>query len=86
MSRLASGLKQMRYLSKFVKIMFNSFTTTAYDYLGNAKEHETSTDSWSHVELCQAMAEDYGYAETIMCGRHVGEYGQRPAALGQRVY
>ena len=70
----------------FVKIMFDSFTTTAYDYQGNPVEHETSSDSWSHVELCLAMADNYGYAETTQGGRQVGEYGERPAALGQRVY
>ena len=63
-----------------------SYTTTAYDYQGNPVEHETGSDSWSHTEICLAMAEQYGYAETTQGGRQVGEYGTRPAALGQRVY
>jgi len=65
----------------------NSFTTTAYDYQGNAVEHETSTDAWTHTELCLSLSEAYGYAETVNeLGTHCGEYGDRPAALGQRVF
>ena len=67
-------------------IMFDSFTTTAYDTQGNAVEHETSCDSWAHTELCLAMSESYGYAETTQGGRQVGEYGIRPTALGQRIF
>ena len=66
--------------------MFDSFTTTAYDYQGNPMEHETSNDSWSHTELCLTLSESYGYAETILDGKHYGEYGNRPSALGRRIY
>ena len=69
------------------KTMFNSFTTTAYDFQGNPTEHETSNDAWSHTELCLSLSEAYGYAETVNeHGTHCGEYGERPAALGHRVF
>ena len=64
-----------------------TFTTTAYNSLGQAQESETQTDSWSATEICLALSEIYGYAETLDAwGRHAGEYGDRPAALGQRAY
>ena len=77
---------QGRFVLYFVKIMFNLFTTTAYDYQGNPMERETTDDSWSHTELCLTLSEEYGYAETIRDGKHYGEYGVRPTALGKRVY
>ena len=64
-----------------------TFTTTAYNSLGQAQESETQTDSWSATEICLAMSEEYGYAETLdPWGKHCGEYGDRPNALGQRAY
>ena len=68
--------------------MFNdSYRTTAYDLQGLRRETETSFDSWSATEICLAMSEQYGYAETLdLWGRHAGDYGDRPASLGQRVY
>ena len=68
--------------------MFNElYRTTAYNLQGEALETETQTDSWEAVEICLAMSEQYGYAETTdLWGRHTGDYGDRPAALGQRVY
>ena len=67
--------------------MNNTFTTTAYNTLGEAQETETHTDSWSATEICLDLAMLYGYAETLDAwGRHAGEYGDRPAALGQRVF
>ena len=65
----------------------NTFTTTAYNPQGQAVEHETINDSWDATEICLTMSEQYGYAETLdLWGRHYGEYGDRPAALGQRAY
>ena len=63
------------------------FTTIAYNSQGQAQETETQTDSWSATEMCLDMSMLYGYAETLDAwGRHAGEYGDRPHALGQRVY
>ena len=63
------------------------FTTTAYNTLGEVQETETQNDSWSACEMCLDMSMLYGYAETTdLWGRHSGDYGDRPAALGQRVY
>ena len=65
----------------------NSFTTTAYNTLGEAQETETQTDSRAATEMCLDLSMLYGYAETLDAwGKHCGEYGDRPAALGQRVY
>jgi len=65
----------------------NTFTTTAYNTLGEAQETETLTDSWKATEICLDLSMLYGYAETTdLWGRHYGEYGDRPASLGQRVY
>ncbi len=63
------------------------FTTTAYNTLGEVQETETQNDSWAATEMCLDMSMLYGYAETTdLWGRHTGDYGDRPAALGQRVY
>ena len=63
------------------------FTTTAYNTLGEAQEKETLTDSWQATEICLDLSMLYGYAETLDAwGKHCGEYGDRPVALGQRVY
>ena len=63
------------------------FTTTAYNTLGEVQEKETQTDSWKATEFCLDMSMLYGYAEQLdPWGKHCGEYGDRPAALGQRVY
>ncbi len=63
------------------------FRTTAYDSQGLRRETETSHDSWSACEICLALSEQYGYAETLdLWGRHAGDYGDRPTALGDRVY
>ena len=63
------------------------FTTTAYNSQGQALASETQTDNWEAVEICLAMSEEFGYAETLdLWGRHSGDYGDRPEALGQRVY
>ena len=64
-----------------------TFTTTAYNTLGEAQETETLTDSWAATEICLDLSMLYGYAETLDAwGRHYGDYGHRPNALGQRVY
>ena len=64
-----------------------TFTTIAYNQQGQAVEHETQTDSWTATEICLDFSMLYGYAETLdLWGRHCGDYGDRPAALGQRVY
>ena len=65
----------------------NTYTTTAYNQQGEAQETETHTDSWSATEICLDLAMLYGYAETLDAwGRHTGEYGDRPHALGARAY
>ena len=65
----------------------NTFTTTAYNTLGEAQETETHTDSWSATEICLDLSMLYGYAETLDAwGKHHGESGNRPASLGQRAY
>ena len=65
----------------------NTFTTTAYNSLGQAQETETQFDSWQATEMCLDLSMLYGYAETLDAwGKHCGEYGDRPHALGQRVY
>ena len=63
------------------------FTTTAYNTLGEVQEKETQTDSWKATEFCLDMSMLYGYAEQLdPWGKHCGEYGDRPNALGQRAY
>ena len=63
------------------------FTTTAYNTLGEVQETETQNDSWSACEMCLDLSMLYGYAETTdLWGRHYGDYGDRPNALGMRVY
>ena len=63
------------------------FTTIAYNSQGQVQEKETQTDSWTSTEICLAMSDEFGYAETLdLWGRHCGDYGDRPASLGQRVY
>ena len=65
----------------------NTFTTTAYNSQGQAQETETQNDSWTATEMCLDMSMLYGYAETLDAwGKHCGDYGDRPYALGQRVY
>tara|TARA_B100001989_G_scaffold174302_1_gene125945 strand:- start:115 stop:318 length:204 start_codon:yes stop_codon:yes gene_type:complete len=67
--------------------MNNTFRTTAYNAQGQRRETETSFDSWEATEICLAMSEQYGYAETLDAwGKHCGEYGNRPVSLGQRDY
>ena len=63
------------------------FTTIAYNSQGQVQEKETQTDSWTATEICLAMSDEFGYAETLdLWGRHCGDYGDRPASLGQRIY
>jgi len=63
------------------------FTTMGYNSQGELLDQETQDDSWTATELCLAMSEEFGYAETIdLWGRHCGDYGDRPVALGQRTY
>ena len=65
----------------------NTFTTTAYNPQGQAVEHETINDSWKATETCLDFSMLYGYAEQINpWGKHCGEYGDRPVALGQRAF
>ena len=65
----------------------NTFTTTAYNTLGEAQETETQFDSWEATEMCLDLSMLYGYAETLDAwGKHHGEYGDRPASLGERGY
>ena len=46
----------------------NTFTTTAYNTLGQAVEHETINDSWKATETCLDFSMLYGYAETTALG------------------
>ena len=63
------------------------YNIIAYNTLGEVQEVEATHDSWKAVELCLDMSMLYGYAEHLdLWGRHAGEYGDRPAALGQRTY
>ena len=63
------------------------YNIIGYNTLGEVQEVEATNDSWQAVELCLTLSEQYGYAETTdTWGRHYGEYGDRPASLGQRVY
>ena len=63
------------------------FSTTAYISQGVALETETQTASWEATEICLTLSEQFGYSETVdLWGRHTGDYGDRPTALGQRVY
>ena len=66
------------------------YTITAYNKLGKVQEVETVFCSPSSIELSEvmlSMSEEFGYAEaTDPCNTHMGEYGDRPAALGQRAY
>ena len=58
-----------------------------YNTLGEVQSVESTHDSLQAVELCLALSEEFAYAETLdLWGRHSGDYGNRPAALGQRVY
>ena len=63
------------------------YNIIAYNTLGEVQEVEATNDSWKAVELCLDLSMLYGYAEHLdLWGRHAGEYGDRPAALGQRTY
>ena len=63
------------------------YNIIAYNTLGEVQEVEATNDSWKAVELCLDLSMLYGYAETLDAwGKHHGEYGDRPASLGQRVY
>ena len=68
-------------------MFINEFRTTAYNSQGEPQETETCLDRWVSTEMCLDLSEAYGYAETLDAwGKHCGEYGDRPVALGQRVY
>ena len=63
-----------------------TYTVTAYNKFGKPMATEVTTDTWEATELSLSMSECFGYAETI-CDNfqtHEGEYGERPAALGDR--
>ena len=63
------------------------YNIIAYNTLGEVQEVEATNDSWKAVELCLDLSMLYGYAEHLdLWGRHAGEYGDRPAVLGQRTY
>ena len=63
------------------------YNIIAYNTLGEVQEVEATDDSWIATETCLDLSMLYGYAETLDAwGRHAGEYGDRPAALGQRVF
>ena len=63
------------------------YNIIAYNTLGEVQEVEATDDSWIATETCLALSMLYGYAEQInIWGKHCGEYGDRPAALGQRTF
>ena len=63
------------------------YNIIAYNTLGEVQEVEATDDSWIATETCLDLSMLYGYAETTdLWGRHYGEYGDRPASLGQRAY
>ena len=63
------------------------YNIIAYTTLGEVQEVEATDDSWIATETCLDLSMLYGYAEQInVWGKHCGEYGDRPAALGQRAY
>ena len=65
--------------------MNDFYNVIAYNTLGEVQEVEATGDNWEAVEICLAMSEQFGYAETLdLWGRHSGDYGDRPAALGER--
>ena len=67
--------------------MNDFYNVIAYNTLGEVQEVEATGDNWEAVEICLAMSEQFGYAETLdLWGRHSGDYGDRPTALGDRVY
>ena len=67
--------------------MNDFYNIIAYNTLGEVQEVETTDDSWKATEFCLDMSMLYGYAEQLdPWGKHCGEYGDRPNALGQRAY
>ena len=67
--------------------MNNFYNIIAYNRLGEVQSVESTYDSWQAVELCLALSEEFAYAEQIdPWGKHCGDYGDRPVALGQRAY
>ena len=67
--------------------MNDFYNVIAYNTLGEVQEVEATHDSWQATEFCLDMSMLYGYAETLdLWGRHSGDYGDRPAALGERTY
>ena len=67
--------------------MNDFYNVIAYNTLGEVQEVETTHDSWKATETCLDFSMLYVYAETTDAwGRHYGEYGDRPTALGQRAF
>ncbi len=67
--------------------MNDFYNVIADNTLGEVQEVEATGDNWEAVEICLAMSEQFGYAVTLdLWGRHSGDYGDRPAALGERTY
>ena len=67
--------------------MNDFYNVIAYNTLGEVQEVEATGDSWQATEICLDLSMLYGYAETLdLWGRHCGDYGDRPASLGQRTY
>ena len=63
------------------------YNIIGYNTLGEVQEVEATNDSWQALELCLALSEEFAYAEQIdPWGKHCGDYGDRPVALGQRAY
>ena len=63
------------------------YNIIGYNTLGEVQEVEATDDSWIATETSLDLSMLYGYAEQInIWGKHCGEYGDRPAALGARAY
>ena len=65
----------------------NYFTTTAYNTSVRQSSMKQLTTVGKQLRPALDFSMLYGYAETTdTWGRHYGEYGDRPAALGERAY
>ena len=67
--------------------MNDFYNIIAYNTLGEVQEVEATHDSGIANQNCLDLSMLYGYAEQInIWGKHCGEYGDSPAALGARAY
>ena len=65
------------------------YTVNAYDANGVLQEQLVDARNWQATEMCcdYVYTWDFAYSEIIDClGQHHGEYGVRPASLGERKF